>query len=158
MNSAQKLAAFLLEDEGSWDFTTKIDPRNISTTGEQDNWYLQSAEAVVEWSLDLDVRSWGLKEANPVLKSVRLRLEYEVDNELEGGQNTFETVELNYPSATARAAPVPTEDDDLKRSLMHYANHVQAEVSWNPRDERSTMIVPTDIEADIRTSKITVFF
>lgn len=156
MNDAQRLAAFLLEDEGSWDFTTKIDQRNISTTGEADNWYLQSAECVVEWHLDMDVRSWGLKEANPVIKSVRLLLEYEVDNELEGGQNTYETVEINYPSAEA---PLPQgAPGDVKSAAMRYGAHVNAEVEWGHRESFSVTIVPYEVEVDLRTNNIVVFF
>jgi hypothetical protein len=154
VNSAQQLAAFLLEDEGAWDFTTKIDQRHVSVSGEQSNWYLRHADCVVNWHLDMDVRSWGLKEANPIIKSIAIRLEYEVDNELEGGQNAEETIEINYPSATSNAAPT----GDVKAALLHYGAHVQAEVEWQSREERSGMIAPVDVEVDLRTEKITVFF
>jgi hypothetical protein len=150
---AHQLAAFLLEDEGSWDFTTKIDPKNVSVTGEQDNWYLQSADCIVNWHLDMDVRSWGLKDANPILKSVVIRLEYEVDHALEGGQNEYHTVEINYPSA-GTAAP----GGDVKSAIMRYGAHVQAEVEWQSRAERSGMIAPVEVEVDLTTEKITVFF
>jgi hypothetical protein len=156
VNRAHQLAAFLLEDEGAWDFTTKIDRRNISVSGEDDLWYLQNAECVVEWHLDMDVRSWGLKEANPVIKSVRLRLEFEVDNEIEGGQNTEEVIEIVYPS---QAQPAPAgEPGDVKAAAMRYGEHVSAEAQWAHREEFNVMIVPTEVEIDLRTNSIVVFF
>jgi hypothetical protein len=154
VNSAQQLAAFLLEDEGSWDFTSKIDQRRISVSGEQDNWNLRSAECTVQWHLDFDVRTWGIKEATPILKTVALRLEYEIYSEIDDGPSQYQTIEINFPSSTGSAAPT----GDTKAALMHYGAHVQAEIEFQHREERDTMIAPTEIEVDLRTEKITVFF
>jgi hypothetical protein len=156
VNSAQQLAALLLEDEGAWDFTSRIERRQISVTGEDGSWYLQNADVVVNWHLDMDVRSWGLKEANPIIKSISARLFFEVDNELEGGQNTEEVVELNYPSPETPAGPA----GDTKAAAMRYHSHVSAEVEMKRREEMygGIQCVPVEIEIDLRTNKMVVFF
>lgn len=157
MNRAQQLAALLLEDEGAWDFTTKIDQRMISVSGEDGNWYLQRADATVNWHLDMDVRSWGLKEASPILRTVHVRLFFEVDNELDGdGPNTEEVVELVYPPQNT---PVG-DPGDVKSAAMRYHGHVSAEIEMKAREEMfgSIQCVPGEIEVDLRTNKITVFF
>lgn len=156
VNSAQKLAAFLLEDEGAWDFQTKIDQRHVSVSGEDGNWYIQRADVTVNWHLDMDVRSWGLKEAAPILNSVSIRLEFEVDNALDGGQNTEEVVEINYPPEATQAGP----PGDVKAAAMRYHSHVSAEVELTQRSEAhgSIQCVPIEVEVDLRTNHITVFF
>lgn len=155
MNSAQQLAALLLEDEGAWDFTSRINRQQVSVNGADGSWYLQNADVVVNWHLDMDVRSWGLKEANPIIKSISAKLFFEVDSELEGGQNTEEVIELNYPSGEV----APGHAGDVKAAAMRYHNHVSAEVEFRPREEvYGLQCVPTEIEIDLRTNKILVFF
>ncbi len=155
MNSAQQLAAFLLEDEGAWDFTNRINRQQIMVSGEDGSWYLQNADFVVNWHLDMDVRSWGLKEANPIIKSISCKLYFEVDNELEGGQNTEEVIELNYPAAETPAGPA----GDVKATAMRYHGHVSAEVELKRSEELyGLQCVPVEAEVDLRTNKITVFF
>jgi hypothetical protein len=125
-------------------------------SGQDATWYLQNADVVVHWHLDMDVRSWGLKEANPILKSITMRLFFEVDNELEGGQNTEEMVELNYPSASTPAG----QPGDVKAAAMRYHAHVSADVEIKQREELygGIQCVPVEAEVDLRTNKITVFF
>jgi hypothetical protein len=155
VNSAQQLAALLLEDEGAWDFTSRIERRHVSVDGADGSWYLQNADVVVNWHLDMDVRSWGLKEANPIIKSISAKLFFEVDSELEGGQNTEEVIELNYPSGEV----APGQAGDVKAAAMRYHNHVSAEVELRPREEvYGLQCVPTEIEIDLHTNKILVFF
>lgn len=157
MNSAQQLAAFLLEDEGAWDFTTRINRQQVSVSGEDGNWYLQNADFVVNWHLDMDVRSWGLKEANPIIKSISCKLYFEVDNELDNnGPNTEEVIELEYPPQSAAVGPA----GDVKSAAMRYHGHVSAEVEMKRSEEMygGIQCVPVEAEIDLRTNKITVFF
>lgn len=157
VNSAQQLAALLLEDEGAWDFTSRINRQQVSVTGVDGSWYLQNADVVVNWHLDMDVRSWGLKEANPIIKSVSAKLFFEVDSELEGGQNTEEVIEVSYPSP---GASVPALAGDVKAAAMRYHDHTSAKTEIRPRQELygGIQCVPTEVEIDLRTNEIIVFF
>lgn len=155
MNDATRLAALLLEDEGAWDFTSVMDSKYVSITGEPENWELQSLKCVVKWTLEFEARSWGVKEFNPIIRHIEIIANFDIIDPETGDASGGETVELTYPS---QAPAQPT--DDVKSSIDHYAGHVDAEAQWQTRshEEYSPSVFPKDVEIDLSTNHIIVFF
>lgn len=155
MNDAARLAALLLEEDGAWDFVSTLESDAVSVTGVPENWELQSSQCVVKWHLDIEARRWGVKEFNPNLMEVTAFFGFDVIDPETGDAVGTEEVELRYPSPETTPG-----DGDVKSAIDHYAQNVQAEVQWNIRsgEEHSPSVYPKEVEIDLRTNQIIVFF
>lgn len=148
--STSHIVDFLLEDEGSWDFVSDL--TNIDVTGAQENWSSSSATATVSWHLDMDVRKWGVKEFNPVLKEIDVRIvfdDYTYEKESE------HDVQIRFNAAQQSERPA-TEDP---KSLAQFYETYTAEAKWEPYQSSNFVSVrPTSMEIDMARRHIVVYF
>lgn len=140
----------LLEDEGSWDFVSPVGDIDVSGMG--DNEASSSASATVAWHLDMDVRRWGVKEFNPVIKSVVAQIT--VDDYSQEEQTERE-VEVKYDST--QQVERPAEEDP--KHLAQFYDAFTAEAKRDPyRPSEFAGIRPTSMEIDMTRRHIVVYF
>jgi hypothetical protein len=141
---------FLLEDEGSWDFVSDI--TDIDVTGAAEDWASSNTVATVAWHLDMDVRRWGVKEFNPVVKTVNAVITFD---DYSQEQQVEHEVEIRYDST--RQAERPAEEDPKK--LAQFYDTYTAEAKRDPyRSSEFAGIRPTSMEIDMARRHITVYF
>jgi hypothetical protein len=149
---AERIASLLLEDEGGLRFTTKVTDRSIvDVMGTPEDWYLQSVIAVVEWTLEIDARSWGIKSIDASVQALRVDCVFEVG---EDGEERL--VEYAYPAQQAAA-----HADELKATALEMTGpkplQVTAQSEWKTSDRGSGWAV-TGIEIRHGTGQCVVQF
>jgi hypothetical protein len=151
---AERIASLLLEDEGGLRFTTKVTDRSIvDVLGTPDGWYLRSVSAVVEWTLEIDARSWGIKALTP-----RCRPSAWIVSSRSRSAKTSEERLVEYAFPLKQAA---AHADDLKATALEMTGpkplEVTAQSEWKTSDRGSGWAV-TGIEIRHGTGQCVVQF
>src|SRR3546814_1028699 len=84
--SAQHIVGLLLENEGTYSFTTRIDKDfdlDVSNLplpeGQRLGWQLIDCNGWIKWTLEIDAREWGIKEMSPTVTAFDLTLDVEIE-------------------------------------------------------------------------------
>ena len=105
--NAIKIAAQLLEADTDWTFTTEVRYRGhyvpVSAWGLPENEMVDDAYGTVKWSVDLEVRDWGIKDITPTVESVDITVIVE-DADTEKQRE----IRVRYPHV---AEPTKGEED-----------------------------------------------
>lgn len=157
----------LLESDGL-DFETQMtysqrhpDSRNLSFEGRAD---VYSAELTCWWSLEIDARSWGIKEMVPHVTRVKLHgyLETEIDERLtEGDEFEYDSAE-KAPAGGAGANPDAPTDVDAPTSANAVRLATQWKLEWEidkyaDVDKNPTSFIPK-AEVDVARRHIKILF
>lgn len=148
--NALHVANLLLEDEGSWDFVTDVP--NVDVSGAPQQLAASSAAATIFWHLDMDVRRWGVKEFNPIIKSINARILFD---DYSSEEPTESDVNIQYRSDENVERP---SSDDPKELASFYEKYT-AEAQWEPhRAMDFVSIRPTSVEINMTRRHIVVYF
>jgi hypothetical protein len=141
----------LLEDEGSWDFVSSITDIDVTNAPSAD-WSSSNATASISWHLDMDVRSWGVKEFNPVIKVVDARI---IFDDYSQEQESEHEVQIKYDESQQMERPA---EEDPKHLAQFYDSYT-AEAKRDPyRPSEFAGIRPTSMEIDMARRHIVVYF
>jgi hypothetical protein len=151
---AERIASLLLEDEGGLRFTTKVtDTSIVDVLGTPDGWYLRSVSAVVEWTVEIDARSWGIKAIEASVQAIRVDCVFEVEV---GDTEEERLIEYAFPLKQQAAHP-----DDLKATALEMTGPRPLEVTtqsqWKTSDAGNGLTV-TGIEIRHGTGECVVQF
>lgn len=153
MSQADKIVGVLLED-ADWEFTTQLNIDISSDVfGVPDGLAMHHGSADIKWRLDIDVRSFGVKEILPVLESVVANL---VLDDFSKPDQAEQEMQIVYSAANPPERP---SDETDPKAMADFYQGFTAEAQWNPaRQADHSHIYPTSIEIDLVKHHIVVHF
>lgn len=142
---AKVLVGCLLEDE-SLSFQTPIDQKSLDVYSFTSDEYVDTEVygGMVKWTLDLDARSWGLKDLVPHITGFWA----EGAHEIEGGPSV--PFMVRYPESEPPVEEPLTPEDVLVSSTGGW----RVEVSW----EGGTGVRITEVTLDFTNKLFTAIF
>lgn len=154
MNRADSIVAILLEDQ-DFTFSTEVDLNIVETDIEglpEDQAHV-GGTAQVQWRLNIDARSWGIKELQPEITAIQAHLvldDYAQPNE------TRQEMEIVYNSSQQPERPA---DENDPKAMANYYQGFTAEAKWNPsRQSDHSHVVPTSLAINLTSRHIVVYF
>jgi len=162
---AAVVAARLLEDEGL-DFYNKLETSegNLTIEGATAEWQQAPGgnrydEAVgqleIWWTVEIEARSWGIKDIMPFVKKLRLDGWFRAEDEEGDMQDTDVTFQYEYPEAkqpTPQIGPdpdAPTPDNVVRLATPKW----KLDYRVDPYRKERTTFSPT---AEVNLSKYTI--
>ena len=149
---AEHLVHALLESEIEFSHVYDSAALDWSVWGAPDGWDLGGYRLALKWRVDVDVRSYGIKEITPIIDQAEIFIHY-VDQDEEGRDSDGDIL-LKYPVDVQR----PTDETDPQAMAQFYADKpLEIEIEWRDRSG-GPVVYPTALELDLRTRKATITF
>ena len=149
---AEHLVHALLESEIEFSHVYDSAALDWSVWGAPDGWDLGGYRLALKWRVDVDVRSYGIKEITPIIDQAEIFIHY-FDQDEEGRDSDGDIL-LKYPVDVQR----PTDETDPQAMAQFYADkHLEIEIEWRDRSG-GPVVYPTALELDLRTRKATITF
>lgn len=150
---AQRIASLLIEDEGGFKFTSVVnDTMDVDILDAPQGWDFQNVNATIKWTLDMDARSWGIKELNPSIISLKIDCVFEVS---ENGEERL--IEFAYPANTIGKVDRVADHDDIKAYALELTGPVLVDVDAR-FNARGSGISINHIEIDYRNRQVVIEF
>ena len=147
---AEHLVHALLESEIEFSHVYDSAALDWSVWGAPDGWDLGGYRLALKWRVDVDVRSYGIKEITPIIDQAEIFIHY-FDQDEEGSDGD---ILLKYPVDVQR----PTDETDPQAMAQFYADKpLEIEIEWRDRSG-GPVVYPTALELDLRTRKATITF
>lgn len=153
MNRADNIVALLLEDQ-DFVFSTEVDLNIIETdiTGLPDDQAHVGGTAQIHWRLDIDARSWGIKELQPEITAIQAHLRLD---DYSQPDETNQEMEIVYNSGQQPERPA---DENDPKAMANYYQGFTAEARWSPSKSSHGSVVPTSLGIDLTRRHIIVYF
>ena len=149
---AEHLVHALLESEIEFSHVYDSAALDWSVWGAPDGWDLGGYRLALKWRVDVDVRSYGIKEITPIIYQAEIFIHY-FDQDEEGRDSDGDIL-LKYPVDVQR----PTDETDPQAMAQFYADKpLEIEIEWRDRSG-GPVVYPTALELDLRTRKATITF
>ena len=149
---AEHLVHALLESEIEFSHVYDSAALDWSVWGAPDGWDLGGYRLALKWRVDVDVRSYGIKDITPIFDQPEIFIHY-FDQDEEGRDSDGDIL-LKYPVDVQR----PTDETDPQAMAQFYADKpLEIEIEWRDRSG-GPVVYPTALELDLRTRKATITF
>jgi hypothetical protein len=116
---------------------------------------LEDATVKINWSVEFDVREWGVKDIVFSVQSLEIFMRFAIHRDAATKPEeevVFDEVTLQYPGATP---PRPKDETDIAAMTEYYSKKpVEVSAEWQP----GTTMHPTGIMVDLRTNRVEVKF
>jgi len=151
--SSEQIVRRLL-GESDMTFTTRLKQRTEVDVYHSSEWVDGNAEVLIEWSLQLDVRSFGIKSFDVTVNKVTAYM-WLID-ELDREHQEVITVPSVAPEAPA--------EGDIRGELLHYGRPDDYKIvtKFNTREAGSNDymlgVMPLHAEIDMRKRRIEISF
>lgn len=143
-----------LLNEGDFSFSTRLrsTQRGEVYVESGPEWLEASADVHIKWTLELDLREWGVKAFDVSIQQVTMYLRLVDEND----QEREEVI------TTPEAAPAPPPEGDVRAEFMHYSrpDDFKIKVVYTQSDSADYLppLVPRSVEIYLQKRIIEISF